>query len=347
MDIMLVINALAHLIVDGVCAAALFGPVWASGDIVTAVLLYNTLAFSTQCVVGLVTDRLKGHERIAAVSLAAVALGFLLPLPWVVRVFVIGLGNSVFHVTAGTVTLKRSEGRAGPLGVFVAPGAVGLSLGTLYPMSGTYFAVAALLFCMPMALGPINKSAKRICRAQGAGSGVESRYTPPIRQIKTPWLAVCALLVAVAVRAVGGMSASFPWKTTAALSLITVAFVFSGKIAGGFVCDRLGAKKTALISIPAAAVLIAFGSAWMAPSVIGQLLLNLTMPVTLWLIYRAMPDSPGLAFGLAASALWPGTIAGNLMALSGTALWACILVSFLFGLFAILYSDKKLREVET
>ena len=39
----------------------------------------------------------------------------------------------------------------------------------------------------------------------------------------------------------------------------------------------------------------------------GQFLLNLTMPVTLWLLYLAMPDSPGFAFGLAASALWPGT----------------------------------------
>jgi len=29
-----------------------------------------------------------------------------------------------------------------------------------------------------------------------------------------------------------------------------------------------------------------------APSLAGQFALNLTMPITLWLLYRAMPDAP-------------------------------------------------------
>ena len=66
------------------------------------------------------------------------------------------------------------------------------------------------------------------------------------------------------------------------------------------------------------------------------------MPVTLWLLYRAMPDFPGFAFGLAASALWPGTIAGRLMHLTGPLLWLCVIVSFVFGLGAILWSERKM-----
>ena len=117
----------------------------------------------------------------------------------------------------------------------------------------------------------------------------------------------------------------------------------AGKTLGGFVCDRLGAAKTAWLSIPLAAVCIAFFSGYAVPSLLGQLLLNLTMPVTLWLLYRAMPGEPAFAFGLAASALWPGTIAGMLFQLTGPALWACVIVSFAFGLFAILYSVKTLH----
>ena len=71
------------------------------------------------------------------------------------------------------------------------------------------------------------------------------------------------------------------------------------------------------------------------------------MPVTLWLIYRAMPDSPGFAFGLAASALWPGTVAGMLINLSGAWNRALILVSFAAGLAAIIYAEKSLKEVRT
>ena len=97
--------------------------------------------------------------------------------------------------------------------------------------------------------------------------------------------------------------------------------------------------------MPAAAVLTAFCAAWAAPALAGQLLLNLTMPVTLWLIYRAMPESPGFAFGLAASALWPGTLAGQLISLTGAWNSALILVSFAAGLAAIIYAEKKLSEV--
>ena len=71
---------------------------------------------------------------------------------------------------------------------------------------------------------------------------------------------------------------------------------------------------------------------------------NLTMPVTLWLLYRAMPDSPGFAFGLAASALWPGMIAGKLINLTGPAQWCLVLVSFGFGLWAILRAVRTIPQ---
>ena len=59
-------------------------------------------------------------------------------------------------------------------------------------------------------------------------------------------------------------------------------------------------------------------------------------------MYRCIPESLGLAFGLAASALLPGTLAGRLMKLTGPALWICVLISFLFGLIAIIISLKRM-----
>ena len=68
------------------------------------------------------------------------------------------------------------------------------------------------------------------------------------------------------------------------------------------------------------------------------------MPVTLWLLYLSIPDAPAFAFGLAASALWPGTIAGLLFQLSGPSLTAWLLLSFLFALFAILISIRRIKR---
>ena len=319
---LLLLDALAHLLVDAMCASAMLGsadalPQW--------ILLYNTLAFSTQCLVGIAADRVRRHGFFAVFSLLAVAAGAVLPLPRLAQVCVLGLGNSVFHVAAGTRTLERSRGKAGPLGVFVAPGAVGLALGMLWPGLRHLFAVLAVI-----------AAAALIPASRGRQAEIRTPGTQPV-----PLADVLLLTAAVAVRAVGGSVVRFPWQATAALSLLTVAFVFAGKALGGILCDRLGPVKTALFSILPAGLLIAFGSGFMTPSLLGQFALNLTMPVTLWLLYRAMPDSPGFAFGVAASALWPGTIAGRLIRLTGPVQWIFVLACFLFGLWAIVKTAKR------
>ena len=323
-DRRLALNAAAHLLVDGLCAATVFGRISSAENLPMLILVYNTLAFSTQCLVGLAADRLKSDRIAAAVSMVCIVLGYALPVPGWLRVGLIGLGNSVFHVAGGRMTLLQSRGRAWPLGVFVAPGAVGLTLGTLWPKLGGVFAVL-LTVCAVLSL-LIPKSETDAAPRKGSGS------------LLVPVL----LTLTVAVRAVGGSAVSFPWKTGAQSALLLTAFVFAGKLLGGFLSDRIGARRTAWISILPAAVLIAFCASWAAPSLLGQFMLNLTMPVTLWLIWRAMPDAPGLAFGLTASALWPGMITGQLMTLTGPALWACVLLSFGFGLWAILYAERSI-----
>lgn len=330
MNALLIVNAAAHLLTDAVCAAALFGFAADSGHLAEAVLLYNTLAFSTQCVVGLVTDgTVKRPERLAGAALLAVSLGYFLPLPWVFRICAVGLGNSLFHVAAGTVTLETSAGKAAPLGIFVAPGAVGLALGTLFPAWGNILAGLALILSGIMLRYPAPREPKR----------------PDAPAGKTPWAAAAALLLAVAVRAVGGAAADFPWKTGAETGLLLAGFVAAGKATGGWLCDRKGAGTAAWLSLPAAALLIALCARWAVPALAGQFLLNLTMPVTLWLLYRAMPDAPGFAFGLAASALWPGALLGQYIRLTGVWQIGLLLLCFLSGLAAILYARRKIGEV--
>ncbi len=326
---LLVLDALAHLLVDGMCAAAMFGPVRSAGDFSQLILLYNTLAFSTQCLVGIAADRLRRHGVFTVAALLLVAAAAALPLPTLLRVGCLGMGNSVFHVAAGSRTLERSGSKAGPLGLFVAPGAVGLALGMLFPSLLPVFAVLAAATAAAMLF---------VQRGTAAAPAVRAGASIPLAP-------VAALTLAVAVRAVGGSVVSFPWQTSAALTLLTVAFVFAGKSLGGLLCDRLGPVKTALVSIVPAGILIAFCSRWMVPSLLGQLALNLTMPVTLWLLYRAMPDRPGFAFGIAASALWPGTIAGRLIRLTGPMQWIFVLACFLFGLWAILKYAKRKENV--
>jgi len=79
-----------------------------------------------------------------------------------------------------------------------------------------------------------------------------------------------------------------------------------GKVVGGCCCDLFGYKRTALL------ILVVGFLAVQLPGVVpGALLLitwNMTMPLTLRLLYRglAQQEAPGLAFGLAAGMLLPG-----------------------------------------
>lgn len=325
----LLLNSFSHFLVDALCVTALFSAGEAGDALLTGVLLYNTLAFSTQCFVGLLIDRCRSCKAPELASFALVLLGFALPLPYLLRIALFGLGNSLFHVAAGTVTLRRSGDRAWQLGIFVAPGAFGVTLGTLYPRFGWVLA-ALMLVCTVLLL---------LDKPEPEGWQGSAKTASAF-----PALPVLLLTAAVAVRALGGVAVSFLWKETALDAFLMTAFVFAGKCAGGFVCDRLGAKRSAWLSIPLAAVCVAFFSPSMPLSLAGQLLLNLTMPVTLWLLYRLMPDSPGFAFGLAASALWPGTIAGRFISLSGPYLRAFVIVTFLFGLAAIVYCNAYMSK---
>ncbi len=326
---LLFINSLAHFCADGLCASVLF-----SLDDPSAWLfmLYTTLAFSLQCFIGLAADRLNKQCLLAAFSMTLIAAGGMLPLTPAFRVFLIGVGNSAFHVAGGIMTMRRSCGKARTLGIFVAPGSLGLAIGMFAPCLDIYFA-AALLLCSVTVIW-----AETVSPSPG-----QDGKTP---QIVAPSLLIPVLLsLAVAVRAAcGGMTAVFPWKNGTALFLITVLCVAAGKAAGGFACDRIGVKKTAVISLVPAAMLAVFFCEWTIPTMAGQFALNLSMPVTLWLLYRCMPDAPGFAFGLAAAALWPGTLAGRLMHMTGPTLGSCVAACFAFGLWAILHAAHAIDK---
>ena len=87
-----------------------------------------------QPLVGLAVDRLRAGSgaAVTGAAAAAAALPLAVAAPGVVgpAVVLAGLGNAVFDVGRGVVSLRRRSGRAGPVGVFVAPGAAGLAAGS-------------------------------------------------------------------------------------------------------------------------------------------------------------------------------------------------------------------------
>lgn len=328
--------SLCHLLVDGISAAALFQ---VSKPLLITVLIYNTFAFTTQCLTGMLPDKYGHGKTFVLLSSVVLAAGALLPVPSVLKAIIVGSGNSLFHVSGGYLTLKNSN-NMGPLGVFVAPGAIGLFIGTNYNKICLPFTLLLLLLSVILVL-----TDKFEAKEESADDRQKEETQTSITNGER-FLLTCLLLLAVATRAVGGSVVSFPWKTGLILSGITVFCVFTGKTLGGIIADRYGIRQTAIVSIITASVLIVFFTQWMVPSLIGQIALNISMPITLYLIYLLYPDSPGFAFGIAAAALWPGTLIGKAIHLTG--IWSGLLtvICFAIGLSAICIAEKKLISWE-
>ena len=277
----------------------------------------------------MIADRCRGRLNfIAAASCAMIAGSFFAPASSMMKAVAAGIGNSFFHTAAGTAVIKESEGKAAPLGVFVAPGAIGLTLGTVFCDMAPYFA-AGILICAALMLFTEEP---------------ETAADINIDKKDSDTAVMLLLFAAVAVRAFGGSAVGFEWKKGTTGALIMTAAVFAGKFAGGFIADRIDIRKLAAISVTAASLLTAFGHSNAVLSLIGQFLINLTMPVTLWLMCLAVPYEPGFAFGLAAAALWPGVLAGILVSFTGVWRALCVIICFACGTAAILYSVKKLKD---
>ena len=118
-----------HFLVDFLCAHAMFR--WAAEGLLPDALVYNFCAFALQMPLGALMDL--HSQRQSKLPAAVAALGSALTiLGSITCPAVLGLGNALFHVGGGIGVIREDDARhwqGRGLGVFVAPGALGLFLG--------------------------------------------------------------------------------------------------------------------------------------------------------------------------------------------------------------------------
>lgn len=277
---MTLLYAAAHFLVDGVCAWAMLGHL--GGDY-TGLLIYNFCAFVLQLPLGAVLDRLGGRKMPLCFAWAGCVLTVLGAL---VHPAVLGLGNALFHVGGG-VDVIRDGGRCEKLGIFVAPGAMGLYLGGLIAGKSPWLLVPAAA-----ALAAL------LCFVRSPGG-----IFPAPTQKPPFFLTVCCFAVVV-LRSFVGFQVVFPWKT-GALAFAAVCAVVLGKMAGGVLAARLGARRVTLISLISTAVCYALGDLPLF-GLSALLCFNMTMPLTLYALWRRFPEYPGSVFGSLTLALFVG-----------------------------------------
>lgn len=326
---MTAIYSVLHLLVDGVCALAMFGSFLNRENGYLYVLVYNFCAFALQMPFGILLDMAEekfGRQRRqtgaasgrADPAFLTAAAGILFTVTGaMVHPALLGVGNGLFHVGGGAGCIRQDrernwQGRG--LGVFVAPGALGLYLGTLLAQAGKWrewyglfsLGMAALCAAAVYYLKRGKPACGKDCPEEGKASysveGVQNRSGDIFR------VSICCL-AAVILRSYMGMAVAFPWKTGGTAGCLAVLALVFGKAAGGFCAARFGVGRTVSVSLSLAAPGFLF-SALMPAGLAAVFLFNMTMPVTLYGMAESMPRTPGLAFGFLTFGLFLGFLPG-------------------------------------
>ncbi|MCL1847252.1 MAG: hypothetical protein FWF91_04725 [Coriobacteriia bacterium] len=308
---MVAVYSVTHFLVDLSCIFALFFLVGTS-ELHLCILLYNFCAFALQMPLGIVADRISRNFVFAAAGCLLIAAAYLLGQAPYVMVVVLGIGNAAFHLGGGIDVLNAYDKKAGPLGVFVSPGALGVYLGMLLAKS-VVSPATPLLIGLPLLLLAAACMILLVRRAQGDAYPRNAEVSLAPAASPQLLLAATCLFLVVCLRSWAGLSLGFSWKAAPLLGLAVVCAVVLGKTLGGFAADRYGATRTAVISLGVAALLFACSSVptvgVAAPTgIVALLLFNMTMPITLWALVRILPGAKGFCFGLLTFGLFLGFI---------------------------------------
>ncbi len=315
---------LMHACVDASTVSALFRTTrvvdMARWDAFTLVLTYNLVAFGLQPLVGWLSDRFSAKHAtlLGGLLLPMMALAAHAHSPWL-TVAAASLGNAMFHVGAGTLILELGTKRTAPAGIFVGPGALGLGFGLWYgksPAAGPLWPLILVLVLAALGHGLAWRHG-RATRALGstppraAAERLASNSRRPLGAEGLVGIASVALLLSVAVRALTGGAILRGCTPSLLLLLGAPLAAFSGKVLGGFVADRVGWFEATALALLVSTPLMLTSPTHPGVLLLGMMTLQMTMPVTLVAMSRALPTLPGVAFGLPCLALAIGSLPGT------------------------------------
>ena len=310
--------ALCHFVVDFACVSTMLCAVsrvlGESGQgsmevVALSILLYDIVAFTLQLPIGIALDQLDKNSYAALLSYASVGAGVVLSLVPIAllewpAILLLAIGNALFHSAGGLSVLNISQKHAGPSGIFIATGAIGVFLGTQSAQMGRLqiaFSLLVLLFLCALITLVVQKVNKKYWNVHNVSFDISKLSFNTL-------LPIALLSLVVALRSYAGMAMAFPWKSEMLLLVLSVLGVFAGKALGGMVADRIGFRTTAIFSLIVAATL--FVPSWEIPvmGLLGVFFFNFTMSITLASLANILPNAKGTAFGLASFSLAVGAL---------------------------------------
>lgn len=331
------IYSLCHFIVDFVCAIFILGrlPYIANtnNEFITSVIIYNFFAFAAQVPLGYILDKFKNYKYIAIIGICFIGLSYLINFNNIfILATLVGMGNALFHLEGGVNIYSLSDRKAFLNGLFVAPGALGIFLGT------TFYEELIITY-LPLILIFISIVLLFLVQKREIDKELEKKKKDNFNNFSIA-LIVVLIGISIIVRSIGGSAIIYTWKSGFTLGLIYTISIVIGKAFGGLLADKFGLLKVALISLTCSAICLILGYNIHIFAYIGILLFNIPMSITLTILENTLTKKIACAVGLNTMFLFIGylicfidiTINNNFI-LVGSILFAMLSIYFAYKLY--------------
>jgi hypothetical protein len=247
-------------------------------------LLYNILAFGGQYFMALLMDRYGALKNFLMAATAGNLLAVLLfPFLPFAALGIAGMASAVYHVAGGIACAEKDK--AGPVGLFAAPGIIGLTVAgylTWQKVDVFPFLIAVcILFIVLLYL----------CRMQTEANVKNIATKPAIEPPHGHDLFMIVLLAVIALRSalwnLGQIvhDGNYYWLLAIAVSAA------AGKVAGGWLSDRVGWKLYSLSSLLLSLPFLTIFKEEIILFCIGISLLQSAIPANTMLIIRYVKGS--------------------------------------------------------
>ena len=324
--------AIGHLLVDfcGIYLVAYHTLHMGFKYVIYFYLVYDILAFSLQPFIGYYFDKNKMYKFGAMIGLSLTLIAVVFQNLGLVAIVITCVGNGVYHTTAGALISNYYPKRAGPLGYFVAFGAIGVFLGYQVAKANSmnvYMILGIVVFIASLYL--------------------IKDYTKIKTRIKKNFMKIIFFtLVIVTIRGFVGSILLFPWKEEIALELLLILGIFLGKGLGGLLSDKYGFTKVGLISLIGSLPLLILGFYYPVLAFSGAILFNFTMGITLYIIMDSLGEYKAFAFGLTTLALIIGMTPGlsGYKFSFGIYYYLALTVAILIAIYALIKMIKLYEE---
>ena len=149
--------------------------------------------------------------------------------------------------------------------------------------------------------------------------------------------AVIFLVLVVFIRSFVGKIIYYDFDITLTLIVILAIASAFGKFIGGVLKDLFGSFKVIFVSLALCGIILILSDNVVLLMILATILINISMPITLFELNKLNPNHEGLNFGLLAAVLFPGVALGLIYPYEIISYIILVVVSMVLSIYGIYY----------